>query len=1012
MNKSGKKLSAAMQCWCIALLTIFITVSAGAQTTGTPPSNGRLPSAAPAPQQFHRPLVFEPNQGQAPAQFKWLGQSSSYQVLLDGESATVVIPDKTDLQDASTRLPGTRPPLRLKYSAVRMRLADSRPWRDITGAEPTGGVSNYLNRFDVKRSINHVPQYGRVKAANVYAGIDLIFYINGGDLEYDFAVAPGADPEQIQVVFDGTKEMRVDPKSGDLLVTLPDGSELRQLKPKVYQQVGDERVEIAGGYKLLEQGRAAFTLPGYDRSHALVIDPRLTISRSFDGNQDDLANAIAVDDIGNSYITGSTLSLNFEVTNNSVFQHPHRCGSFPFDPSFCGSDLESDIFVAKVTSDGSIAFVTYDGVGSGNGIAVDSSGIYVTGEAIPPDADITTFPFDNNAGDLFVQRTTLDGQSLYYTIAGGPGEGFGNGHDAGNGIALDDLHNAWAVGVAEYATLLTPTETPHVILVKIAPDGRKLVQRGFSSSRRDAGMGVAVADLKPWITGTTCGDDFPTTDGVTHHLDHCAVFVVQTDEAGNPQMGMIVGGLSADDAGTGIVMNGGNAAFITGYVNSADFPHSTNALISVPSSPKPWGFVAEVTPIHVSSSQIVGTIVRAGLINAPDGFVSPTGISTDNRSNGVYISGVTNSPAFPRAVTPGPNSANMGFVMKVPRDFSQINYSVLLGQTLTGVALRQNPSVFPEIYVAGFRHVASSQEAFMVKMIEDTPTSFATSTATQVNTSSFTVSWGGSGPVSGALTFDVFVSDNGGPFTLFKTATMATSATFTGQAQHTYGFFSVATDASGNKEPMKASADFVVTVVDVTGPVITPQITGTLGNNGWYRSAVTVNWSVSDPESGIASSTGCAPTNLTADTAGVTLTCSATNAVGLSTSIPITIKLDKTAPVISGLPASECSLWPPNHKLVQVATVTVIDALSGLVPGSLKVSGASNEPSSDPTDPEIVITPNGSGGFTVQLQAERLGSGNGRIYTINATATDNAGNSATVTATCTAPLDKAVSIRD
>ena len=129
MNKCGKKLSAAIQCCCIALLTIFVAASAGAQTTATPP------------QSFHRPLVFEPNQGQAPAQFKWLGQSSSYQVLLDGDSATIVIPDKTDLA-ASTRLPGTLLPLRLKYSAVRMKLAGSRPWKDITGSERTGGVSN------------------------------------------------------------------------------------------------------------------------------------------------------------------------------------------------------------------------------------------------------------------------------------------------------------------------------------------------------------------------------------------------------------------------------------------------------------------------------------------------------------------------------------------------------------------------------------------------------------------------------------------------------------------------------------------------------------------------------------------------------------------------------------------------------------------------------------------------------------------------------------------------------
>src|SRR5262249_7768359 len=128
---------------------------------------GQAQGAPPALQSFHRPLAFEPNQGQAPAQFKWLGRSSSYQVLLDGDRATIVIPDKTDRQAASIRLPGTLPHRQLKYSAVRMKLAGSRPWKDITGAEPTGGVSNYLNNRDLKRSVNHVPQYGHVKVANV-----------------------------------------------------------------------------------------------------------------------------------------------------------------------------------------------------------------------------------------------------------------------------------------------------------------------------------------------------------------------------------------------------------------------------------------------------------------------------------------------------------------------------------------------------------------------------------------------------------------------------------------------------------------------------------------------------------------------------------------------------------------------------------------------------------------------------------------------------------------------------
>lgn len=109
---------------------------------------------------------------------------------------------------------------------------------------------------------------------------------------------------------------------------------------------------------------------------------------------------------------------------------------------------------------------------------------------------------------------------------------------------------------------------------------------------------------------------------------------------------------------------------------------------------------------------------------------------------------------------------------------------------------------------------------------------------------------------------------------------------------------------------------------------------------------------------------------------------------------------------ISGMPGPGCSLWPPNHKLVTVAAVTASDAVGGILPGSFTVTGTSNEPSNDPSDPEIVITPNGSGGFVVQLAAERLGTGNGRIYTLTATATNSAGFTTTSISTCTVPHDQ------
>ncbi|HYL77589.1 MAG TPA: hypothetical protein VEU96_25470 [Bryobacteraceae bacterium] len=193
--------------------------------------------------------------------------------------------------------------------------------------------------------------------------------------------------------------------------------------------------------------------------------------------------------------------------------------------------------------------------------------------------------------------------------------------------------------------------------------------------------------------------------------------------------------------------------------------------------------------------------------------------------------------------------------------------------------------------------------------------------------------------------------------------------------------------------------------IDQTSPVIVPTITGTAGTNGWYTSNVTVSWNVTDPESAIASSTGCSSTTLTADTSGTTLSCSAQNGAGLSTSTPVTVKIDRTPPAIIGMPAAGCSLWPPNQKMVEVATVTSTDALSGLAPNSFAVTGTSNEPA-DPSNPDIVITPSGSGGYVIQLRADRLGSGTGRIYTLSATAMDLAGNTATSTATCVVPHDQ------
>ncbi|PYU52746.1 MAG: hypothetical protein DMG48_05580 [Acidobacteria bacterium] len=210
---------------------------------------------------------------------------------------------------------------------------------------------------------------------------------------------------------------------------------------------------------------------------------------------------------------------------------------------------------------------------------------------------------------------------------------------------------------------------------------------------------------------------------------------------------------------------------------------------------------------------------------------------------------------------------------------------------------------------------------------------------------------------------------------------------------------------------------------DNTPPVTTATASPGPNANGWNNTNVTVTLNSTDSESGGSGAKqiqyalsgaqsldaqmvpgGTASALITAEGMTTLNYFGTDNAGNAEQSKALTVQIDKTPPVVSGMPASGCTLWPPNGRMVEVAAVTAADALSGVAPGSFQLTGSSNEPS-DPSNPDVVITPNGSGGYVIQLRARRLGSGTGRIYTLNATATDLAGNTVTSTATCSVPRD-------
>jgi hypothetical protein len=213
-----------------------------------------------------------------------------------------------------------------------------------------------------------------------------------------------------------------------------------------------------------------------------------------------------------------------------------------------------------------------------------------------------------------------------------------------------------------------------------------------------------------------------------------------------------------------------------------------------------------------------------------------------------------------------------------------------------------------------------------------------------------------------------------------------------------FNFF--ATDLAANVE----AAQTLVIKLDKTPPSITGVRTPTANANGWNNTDVNISFACADALSGLAP--GSPPVAILLSSEGTNQQVSGTcnDLAGNTASAVVSgINIDKTPPVLSGLPAISCTLWPPNHEFITVATISAADVLSGLA--SFNVNGTSNEPQ-NPNDPDIIITGTGLGLRTVQLRADRMGTGSGRIYTLSSTAIDAAGNVVNAISTCVVPHDQ------
>jgi hypothetical protein len=703
------------------------------------------------------PLSFEANQGQTDKRVRFLSHGRGYGLFLTADEAVLEVQDSGfRIQDSGPRTQKSRTTDNKPRTAdvFRLKLVNANQDADLSGGRELHGKVNYLIGNDSRKWHTDVATYAEVRYRNVYPGIDLVYYgKQGGELEYDFIVAPGADPSVIGLdVRAGLVSVQGRPqgstlrvtRDGDLLLGTHSG-QVRILRPVVYQEhepspsslgrvakdeIGDLKSEISestignrksainsrqfrdGRFTLDAENHIRFSLGAYDHTRPLVIDPVLVYS-TYLGGAGDQGKAIAVDSSGNAYLTGTTSSTAFPVVG------PHQSNN---------KAQGGTVFVSKLNAAGSaLVYSTYLG-GSvsdhGNAIALDSAGdTYLTGSTCSTDFP-TVSPLQaglKGACDGFVAELSAAGSDLVYsTYLGGSGTNTSGTDlsDEGTGIAVDSSGAAYVTG--ETWSTDFPTVNPiqayggdeDAFLSKISANGSALVYSTYlGGSGQDGGSGIAVdSSGNAYAIGFTLSGNFPTANAlqpVNHTTMYGTAFVAKLNSAGSALVYSTYLGGSLMDSGAGIAVDSSGNAYLTGTTWSTNFP-TVNPLQATNNS-RYGGSNAFVAKMNAAGSALVYSTYLGGsghLFNPSPSGGGDSAYSIAVDSAGVaFVAGLTGSLDFPtvNAVQSGNNSGGKftPFVACLNATGSALAYSTYLGGTgndqANGIAISSSDHA----YVAG-----------------------------------------------------------------------------------------------------------------------------------------------------------------------------------------------------------------------------------------------------------------------------------------------------------------------
>jgi hypothetical protein len=590
-------------------------------------------------------MAFEPNEGQTDAAVRYMAHGRGYTLFLTEEQAVIsLVPNRRHTPHAVVS--------RSPSAVLQMQVVDAQPQPVLTAEQPLPGYSNYYIGDDPGRWRDHVAHYQSVRYRAVRPGVDMVFHGEPERLEFDFVIAPGADPAKLAVRLIGASQVSLD--KGDLVLATAAGP-YRLRQPVAYQESHGEKQLVAAAF-VVRGDEIGFDLGPYDSSRELVIDPVLSYTAYLGGSAEDRALGLAAD-------AGSNVNLNGQYgTPGSAYVTGETASTdFPLAPTYGGG--AHDAFVTRVAPDGSVLWTVFlGGAGDdvGNGIWVNQACISPCPTAVVGNTEGMGFPAKTKVGkgggqDAFVALLDGNGIVLTTTLIGG------SGTESGNAVSEDAAGNVFVAGGTDSTDLPVTSNAAQSTLgggedafvAKLdlnAANPFFLTYLGGANDDVATGVGSALLPLAfastAYVTGTTSSPGLATagaadaTCGTDGNCDGGASdsFVASIDGSGSRVYFTYIGGSGAEQGGGMTTDPSTGVAFVVGTTSSSDLP-----LAGVPVQTTYGGGTSDAFVAQVDAT---GTYFPVVSYYGGSGADLGQGIVRDSSKN-VYITGTTSSSDFP-----------------------------------------------------------------------------------------------------------------------------------------------------------------------------------------------------------------------------------------------------------------------------------------------------------------------------------------------------------------------------